>query len=1146
MAPKLFGAGKGNGGEDADRSTLWTTPWAWRDEDGGYYGYNGQVWLYRSFPLSPIAPEWEDVTPRLRLGQRLEQILVELGETSRESPMGFRSMNDNREIHVVSVTWEQVARPPAGTPEGLTPYQEETLGFTVPAKALLIGVRLRSASAPTPGKKKGGLIDQLKDQFTNVLGEGVPDPARYETDRTAVNAIFERAGCKVPSRDEMRQLESWYNLGRGTDALLVEERDHVVVDGVDRIELAAVLDFHRTVRHAPHFQWIADAEAHNEPCRLVSVRAELEPASVARKRARSTQRRIKAQIDEEMESGDIDRPEYSDTYQLAQSIEEHFINANEPLMANVSMIMARRATEANETYIDHLRNSYEIEVRPLDMRQMPALDETLPCSSKRVNPFVQDLSVAMVAYAGLHGFSDVGDRKGAYLGLTHPNLTPAYLDFLGAPAANKPPITAIFGDPGSGKAQPLDAKILTPSGWKRMGDIAVGDDVVGSDGKAHQVTGVFPQGEKDIYRVTFNDGATVECCDEHLWAVATSGRLAKGLGWQVRPLSELRQAVLDGQGKRQWRIPMVAAVEHPAQDLPVDPYLLGVLLGGGGLTARVAVSSADEEIITSVRELVPAGVKVVHRSRYDYDLCGPGRGKPNPLRDAIRDLGLFGKRSHEKFIPQRYLVGSVEQRLALLQGLMDTDGYLTEPRTGSELTSTSESLIEGVAELARSLGGTATVTAKSSFFTRDGERVDGRPAWRVRVNLPAQFNPFRLSRKASQLLPRTTHRPSRSIASIDFVGVKEAQCIRVNAPDHLYVTDDHVLTHNTFLSQMIALQANLAGLPVTFINPKGGDTLSPLAEVSGGQVVSMSKVSESGGAFDPFRFVDDPVVAAEVLSTHILSVLTGFTEAQELALTAGLVRGGEAGARCALDALRHVQDREVIERVAQQVKSSSMFALGFGTKPQPPLTNTKSLTLIEFDRNLDLPDPSSSARDYTRADRITLAAMGLVTRASMEILSRAGGGVLIVDEAWAFLAHPAGKAALQRMGRLGRSLNVLPIFATQRVADLVGSDMEGFLSRVFVMALHDPREASAALKLCGVEATEARLQWLAQAGPDRETGRWAMALHRDLRDRHSAVLVGPVPPWAYRAFTTNPAERARIKAMLEAQAATGGGPIDSL
>ena len=136
---------------------------------------------------------------------------------------------------------------------------------------------------------------------------------------------------------------------------------------------------------------------------------------------------------------------------------------------------------------------------------------------------------------------------------------------------------------GLGKAQPLDAQVLTPTGWRRMGDLQVGDEVIGSKGDAVPVTGVYEQGIKDIYRVTFSDGSSTECCDEHLWQVNTPLRRWRGAEPRVMELAEIRQ-----QARRRRRQPPAL---HPAGrtrspprgEPPVDPYLLGQTAAAGDI-----------------------------------------------------------------------------------------------------------------------------------------------------------------------------------------------------------------------------------------------------------------------------------------------------------------------------------------------------------------------------------------------------------------------------------------------------------------------------------------------------------------------------------------------------------------------------------
>ena len=351
---------------------------------------------------------------------------------------------------------------------------------------------------------------------------------------------------------------------------------------------------------------------------------------------------------------------------------------------------------------------------------------------------------------------------------------------------------ALIGDDmGLGKAQPLDARILTPEGWRLMGDLRPGDFVIGSAGRPVQVTGVYPQGLKEIFRVTFSDGAVTECCDEHLWAVNSPVRRRRGQPNKVAPLADLRQHIADAAGNRRHYIPMVAPVDFAPRDFPLDPYLLGVLLGDGCIKHHyVQLSTMDQDLVREVEGLLPDGVQVkkVETSACDYRITGQGAGKRNPIISALRELGLMGKGSDDKFVPSQYLLGSIDQRVSLLQGLLDTDGYISQDNV-VQFSSNSLALAAGVADIVQSLGGNARRSCKTSASHKDH--------YLVTISMPAGFVPFRISRRTSLYRPRLKYLPARALVSAESIGFKEARCIAVDAPDHLYVTDDYILTHNT-------------------------------------------------------------------------------------------------------------------------------------------------------------------------------------------------------------------------------------------------------------------------------------------------------------------------------------------------------------
>lgn len=358
---------------------------------------------------------------------------------------------------------------------------------------------------------------------------------------------------------------------------------------------------------------------------------------------------------------------------------------------------------------------------------------------------------------------------------------------------------------GAGKAQPLDAKILTPTGWTTMGAIQVGDMVIGSNGKPIEVLGVYPQGEKNIYEVKLSDGSSTECCEEHLWSYYGPKGQKKPRVLITKSLSEIKDKLYDNQGNSKYFLPTIESVEFTSNStLPIHPYLLGALLGDGGMSTRcISFTTADNEMIEKIKPLLPIGISIKQKknSLINYgisvdDLKWKNGVKPaNPLTVELRKLGLMGKRSWEKHIPQQYLVATIAEREALLQGLMDTDGSTSGHTV--EYTTTSLALANGVKELVLSLGGVASLNKKKTHYPYKGVIRKGRDAYRLYLRMNNAVSPFSLTRKVEKRMLKTKYLPIRSIASVEFVRKAQTQCILVDAEDHLYTTDNYILTHNT-------------------------------------------------------------------------------------------------------------------------------------------------------------------------------------------------------------------------------------------------------------------------------------------------------------------------------------------------------------
>ncbi|MCA2254761.1 PhoH family protein [Mycobacterium intracellulare] len=368
-----------------------------------------------------------------------------------------------------------------------------------------------------------------------------------------------------------------------------------------------------------------------------------------------------------------------------------------------------------------------------------------------------------------------------------------------------------------GRAQPVFTKVLTPNGFQPIGQLRVGDFVIGSDGKPTEVLGIYPQGFKEIYRVSSQDGSSTLASGDHLWSVATRDDRRRGKPWRVLQTKEMIGNLRAAHYHR-YELPLLSApVDFESRPVPLDPYALGLLLGDGCLTCKTTPSFAttDPELAESLGRLIP-GIEVRRKSAVDYVLNrSPSQvaTRTNPVTSVLRQLGLAGLRSAGKFIPRDYLLNSPEVRLALLQGLLDSDGgpVTQQGRTCRiQFTTVSARLRDDAVFLVQSLGGiaywrTRPAEGRKPGLARGREVQHRSDAYTLDLRLPEGVVPFRLARKAAKYDVTGGGRPVRFVDRIEPAGTEEAVCIQVAAADSLYVTEDFLLTHNTLNSAFIVL-----------------------------------------------------------------------------------------------------------------------------------------------------------------------------------------------------------------------------------------------------------------------------------------------------------------------------------------------------
>ena len=344
-----------------------------------------------------------------------------------------------------------------------------------------------------------------------------------------------------------------------------------------------------------------------------------------------------------------------------------------------------------------------------------------------------------------------------------------------------------------GNGLPNHERVLADGRWKRIDELKVGDKVHDPAGEESYVTGVYPQGVRPCYKLTFSDGRSIIADENHRWTVK---RAASRRPWVVKTTAELI-----AEGGR-WHLPRIEALPDLGDGghLPLHPWAVGAFLGDGCLTRGPALAASEKFMQDKASALLGDPVRIDRKDNSEYGYVdGYTLFFGEDVREALKSLGMLDKKWEAKLIPEAYMAASAEDRIALLQGLLDSDGYCSLEGK-ADFASGNEALTDQVIELIKSLGGTCGKRIKHPTYRRlgDSELRNGQPSY-VATNIRVDFNPFTRPRKAERYTPigqRTLVR-GWSIKSIEKVEEQETTCISVSAPSATYVAGDWIVTHNT-------------------------------------------------------------------------------------------------------------------------------------------------------------------------------------------------------------------------------------------------------------------------------------------------------------------------------------------------------------
>lgn len=342
-------------------------------------------------------------------------------------------------------------------------------------------------------------------------------------------------------------------------------------------------------------------------------------------------------------------------------------------------------------------------------------------------------------------------------------------------------------DAGDGP-QPLYSKILTPEGFIKMKDVKVGTRICGTNNTIQNVIGVYPKGVKDVYELTTSDGRKMECCEDHLFTVITHYGAVKTL--TVKEI--LKEGIYkEKQGHKQYNfyLPLTSVQFEQNDDLPIDPYLLGILLGDGYFSntrSSIEISLALDQDWILDKITLPEGCKfsvkkIPEKNYIKVRIIGTKDGK-SIIKKLLKPLGLLGIHSDDKFIPKSYLYSNFTNRESLLQGLLDSDGHFNK-RGLFEYGTISKQLNKDFIELNRSLG--------IPIYNYTLERKENDASFGKKpIHRTYQLKGYKNGLKIESIV-----KTNKST---------EMQCIKVDNPDNLYITDDYIVTHNTTTSTLLA------------------------------------------------------------------------------------------------------------------------------------------------------------------------------------------------------------------------------------------------------------------------------------------------------------------------------------------------------
>lgn len=1074
------------------RDSSWTTPVRQVLSGGRFVGVDNSMWVYRKVPLAPMV----DAKTKGRIDaaavplMRFFEQLSGLAQTSG----GRRALakGSYREFHVVAVNVPMPFQAPRelANREMLEADYGDRFTFR---RVVLAGVRL----VPKMRRKGQGALASAVESLSQTIVRGGVPLEDYESDYETVDKVMRQCGLAELGvdefgHDEVQLVQSWWNFGRSADTPIMVEADHVHVfrsvgaaktaQNLDRDEceswdvpgaypltFVSVSEFDLPWVEATSRRALWCTDLMDSGARMVSMRGLVEPVKVTRGELARGRDRFMRDREERIAQGRAAKADQDQQIQVLSEVEAGYATGGgSPSVVGLSVVAA---VEGVVHDVGRFLSDSAVILGALQFRQHQAFLESMPCSPMRAAPQLHDVPAQTVAYSGVTNLSTVGDRDGALLGFSEYDRQPVYVSPFAAMVGDAGPALLVAGATGSGKELSLDTVVCTPVGPVELRDVCVGTRVLGRDGRECTVTGVFDQVGTEMFEVALDDGQVVRAGRCHLWVV--DGLSVNAGDVCVRLMERAGRCggdLVDAEGV--WRL--VRGVGPWRSAWGVESSLLAV-----GVSGRVRACDGVRALAVRCGQWLGEGVV--------------GSGELVLSTGEIRDFAVGGGiRLCEPCELDVSVAPGPSQRVAGL---------------GERVECSSVGEAERVARVARSAG------------------------WKVRVRGCV------VERLAGSRLLIVSVEPSSS---------ERTRCLSVDSVDRTYLCAGFVPTHNTMTLLSLARQwariPNKSGrvTPVVMVDPKqssDGGFERPVRNL-GGQVMSLDSLVSADGVFDPVRVLVDRSSRERFEATYSEAVelasdmISGidpwpkdYRQGFEVALLKALRFGVVNGASCVGEALR-MADREsplpagMVGPIMDTLEASPLARAVLGVEPgSASLRTADGLSLIMVgSTRIPLPDEGAWEQS-SLVQRIGSWLLKMMVFGSASAVSYRGGGVVILDEAWQFLAGPTGAQEVQRLMRLARSQQVLVVLASQRVSDFVDANLVGGISRGLLLPLdrgtgavdqfgrRDDGQAGFALDLFQVERTDERLRRMSGARTVEGSDLPNWDSMRSLRDPQSGEVV---------------------------------------